>query len=385
MKKNLTLLLLIFIFSCKGDNPNKVDKQQNSEKNKPLENGDSENDIMMDETIVLNLEEANKLAELPLNCIDVEYPNKLGQTLENKKALGEPSELHPAFYGCFDWHSSVHAHWSMVSLLKQFPTLNKKEELEEKLKASLSFKNIQTELEYFKRDQSDSFERTYGWAWLLKLAGELKTWDDPLANELDKNLQPLTNLIVSRYLEFLPKLNYPVRVGEHGNTAFGLSHAYDYAVAAENEELRDLIAKRARDFYLSDKNCPVNWEPGGFDFLSPCLEEVNVMRRILPRNAFEMWIENFMPELQNDDFDMVVGEVSDRSDGKLVHLDGLNFSRAWVFYGLVKDYPEKFGHLKPLADEHMAYSFPNIVDDTYEGGHWLGTFAVYALQESKDL
>ena len=383
IKRSLSLLMLVLIISCKGDPEVKEASEIESDsiKEKSILSGD----LLGEDRVEFTVKEANNLAELPLNCINTQYPNKLGQTLENKEAIGEPQELHPAFYGCFDWHSSVHAHWSMVSLLKQFPDLKKAETIREKLKESLSAENIQGEIDYFKREQSDSFERTYGWAWLLKLAEEIETWNDPLADELGKNLAPLTDLIVKKYIEFLPKLNYPIRVGEHSNTAFGLSFAYDYANAVEHTELKELISERAKDFYLSDNNCPLTWEPGGFDFLSPCLEEVSIMSRVLPKNAFEMWLEDFLPQLKSEDFDVEVGEVSDRTDGKLVHLDGLNFSRAWVFYGLINQYPEKFSHLKEIADRHVAHSFPNLVGDSYEGGHWLGTFAIYALQESKDM
>ena len=375
--------MLVLIIACKGDPEVKEASEIESDsiKEKSILSGD----LLGEDRVEFTVKEANNLAELPLNCINTQYPNKLGQTLENKEAIGEPQELHPAFYGCFDWHSSVHAHWSMVSLLKQFPDLKKAETIREKLKESLSAENIQGEIDYFKREQSDSFERTYGWAWLLKLAEEIETWNDPLADELSKNLAPLTDLIVKKYIEFLPKLNYPIRVGEHSNTAFGLSFAYDYANAVEHTELKELISERAKDFYLSDNNCPLTWEPGGFDFLSPCLEEVSIMSRVLPKNAFEMWLEDFLPQLKSEDFDVEVGEVSDRTDGKLVHLDGLNFSRAWVFYGLINQYPEKFSHLQEIADRHVAHSFPNLVGDSYEGGHWLGTFAIYALQESKDM
>ena len=383
IKRSLSLLMLVLIIACKGDPEVKEASEIESDsiKEKSILSGD----LLGEDRVEFTVKEANNLAELPLNCINTQYPNKLGQTLENKEAIGEPQELHPAFYGCFDWHSSVHAHWSMVSLLKQFPDLKKAETIREKLKESLSAENIQGEIDYFKREQSDSFERTYGWAWLLKLAEEIETWNDPLADELGKNLAPLTDLIVKKYIEFLPKLNYPIRVGEHSNTAFGLSFAYDYANAVEHTELKELISERAKDFYLSDNNCPLTWEPGGFDFLSPCLEEVSIMSRVLPKNAFEMWLEDFLPQLKSEDFDVEVGEVSDRTDGKLVHLDGLNFSRAWVFYGLINQYPEKFSHLQEIADRHVAYSFPNLVGDSYEGGHWLGTFAIYALQESKDM
>lgn len=337
---------------------------------------------MESKPVVLTLEEANNLAELPLACVNTEYPNKLGQTLENKNAMGEPHELHPAFYGCFDWHSSVHAHWSLVYLLKNFPDLQKAEAIQQALEKSLSAENIQGEVDYFNREESNSYERTYGWAWLLKLSEELKTWEDPKAKELADNLEPLTQLIVKRYKEFLPKLNYPIRVGEHTNTAFGLGFAWDYAHTVKDEVFEEAITKRAQEFYLKDDNCPVSWEPSGYDFLSPCLEEVDIMRRVLPKNAFSMWIDDFMPELKNEDFSMEVGEVSDRTDGKLVHLDGLNFSRAWVLYGLANQYPEQFGHLKSLANEHISHSFDNVAGDSYEGGHWLGTFAIYALQQA---
>ncbi|MDT0686631.1 DUF2891 domain-containing protein [Autumnicola psychrophila] len=380
MKKIISLIFIILFIGCKGDKTREMEEVSASEKDSLSDENFISESILGEEAVEFNLEKANRLADLPLGCIEIEYPNKLGQTLENKEALGTPQELHPAFYGCFDWHSSVHAHWSMVSLLKQFPDLEKEEEIREKLKKSLSAENIMGEVEYFQRAQSDSYERTYGWAWLLKLAEELKTWEDPLAKELDANLQPLTDLIVQRYVDFLPKLNYPVRVGEHSNTAFGMSFAYDFANSTANQELMDAISKRARDFYLNDDDCPVSWEPGGYDFLSPCLQEVDIMLRILPRNAFNLWIEDFMPDLKNEDFTMEVGEVSDRSDGKLVHLDGLNFSRGWVFYHLANTYPEDYGHLRTLANEHVSYSFPNLVGDSYEGGHWLGSFALYALQ-----
>lgn len=333
--------------------------------------------------IELTLQEANKLAELPLSCINVQYPNKLNQTLSGKAELGEPKELHPAFYGCFDWHSSVHGHWALINLLKEFPDLKRSEEIRAALKKSLSAENIQAEVDYFRNKEESTFERTYGWAWLLKLAAEIHTWEDPLARELEQNLQPLTALITDKFKEFLPKLKYPIRVGEHTNTAFALALAYDYAVATGKEDLKMLIEKRAKDFYLNDDNCPLAWEPSGFDFLSPCFSEIDIMRRVLPENAFRLWMDDFMPQLKNKDFSLTVAEVSDRTDGKLVHLDGLNFSRAWVLYGLADQYPKRYGHLKPIANEHVAYSFPNLVGDTYEGGHWLGTFALYALQEAQ--
>ncbi|WP_298246568.1 DUF2891 domain-containing protein [uncultured Christiangramia sp.] len=380
MKQLLLASVCLLILSCKGNSEDPVENSGDTDS--LITESILPDALKTTDKVTLNLTEANNLAELPLSCLNTEYPNKLGQTLENAEAMDEPKALHPAFYGCFDWHSSVHAHWSLVSLLKQFPDLEKNEEIREKLKTSLSSENIEGEVAYFNRKESTAYERTYGWAWLLKLSQELKSWEDPLGKELAANLQPLTDLITTRFIEFLPKLNYPVRVGEHTNTAFGLTFAYDYAEATENQELIEVVKKSAQSFFLNDDNCPVSWEPGGYDFISPCLAEVDIMRRVLPKSAFNLWIEDFMPQLKNEDFEMEVGEVSDRTDGKLVHLDGLNFSRAWIFSGLANQYPEKFGHLRALANEHVAYSFPNVSGDAYEGGHWLGTFAIYALQES---
>ncbi len=330
------------------------------------------------EALNISLEEANNLAELPIHCIQTEYPNKLNQVIGGDEDLRSPESLHPAFYGCFDWHSSVHGHWSLVKLLKQFPELNNREKIIQMLKENMSKENILLEVEYFHGKHNKSYERTYGWAWLLKLAEELYSWDDPLAEELYQNLNPLTELIVQRYLEFLPKLNYPIRVGEHTNTAFGLSFAWDFANTTGNSDLKSLIEERSRDYYLNDKACPIEWEPSGYDFLSPCLEEIDLMRRVFNEEEFSYWINKFMPELKDPEFKLKPGIVSDRSDGKLVHLDGLNFSRAWVLYGLASQYPE-YNHLVNNANEHVLYSLPNLVNDSYEGGHWLGSFAIYAL------
>ncbi|TVZ55907.1 Protein of unknown function (DUF2891) [Lutibacter sp. Hel_I_33_5] len=326
----------------------------------------------------LNLEQANRLLQLPLHCVNVEYPNKLNQTIGSGEDLKSPKELHPTFYGCFDWHSSVHGHWSLVSLLKNFPEVKEAAKAKEILLASISKENILQEVAYFDGKYNKSYERTYGWAWLLKLAEELHTWDDSSAKQLEENLQPLTDLIVRKYLEFLPKLNYPIRVGEHTNTAFGLTFAWDYANTVKNNELLELINKRAKDFFMDDENCPISWEPSGFDFLSACLQEAAIMKRVLPKNEFKKWISDFLPQLNDKNFTLAVGEVSDRSDGKLVHLDGVNFSRAWCLNTISKDLPE-YNHLKNTANQHINYSLPNVVGDSYEGGHWLGSFAIYAL------
>jgi hypothetical protein len=237
------------------------------------------------------------------------------------------------------------------------------------------------EVLYFEGEHNKTYERTYGWAWLLKLAEELHGWNDPLAKELEENLQPLTDLIVQKYIEFLPKLNYPIRVGEHPNTAFGLSFAWDYANTVANESLQLAIKNRALYFYKNDVSCPLSWEPGGFDFLSPCLEEAALMLRILPENDYKIWLKSFLPQL-NENFKLEPGIVSDRMDGKLVHLDGVNFSRAWCLNQIANTYPE-YSYLRNIAINHINQSLPSVVDDHYEGGHWLASFAIYSLNSLK--
>jgi hypothetical protein len=326
----------------------------------------------------INLEEANRLAQLPIHCIQTEYPNKLNQTIGSDSDLKTPQELHPAFYGCFDWHSAVHGHWSLVSLLRQYPDLEHADDIKRMLIENLSQEHIKAEVDYFFGTYNTSYERTYGWAWLLKLTEELHKWNDPIAKELASNLQLLTDLIVEKYVAFLPTLNYPIRSGEHPNTAFGLSFAYDYAKTLGNERLQALIEQRAKAFYMTDTGCPLSWEPSGFDFLSPCFEEAALMKRVLPTEDFKSWLSDFLPQLKDENFTLETGKVSDRSDGKLVHLDGVNFSRAWSLNEIAKDLPE-YSHLKNSANQHINYSLPNIVGDSYEGGHWLGSFAIYAL------
>jgi len=328
--------------------------------------------------LMLNIEEANRLAALPLKCLQQEYPNKLNQTLADSTELLAPRRLHPAFYGCFDWHSSVHGHWMLIRLLKMFPNLENGDLIRIKLSENITVDNINTEVEYFKKPHEKSWERTYGWAWLLKLAEELHTWDDPLARKLESNLEPLTNAIVQLYLNFLPKLNYPIRVGEHTNTAFGLAFAWDYANTTKNTKLKSLVESRAMDYYLNDTNCPISWEPGGYDFFSPCFEEADLMRRILPVNKFGEWLYNFMPQLASENFVLEAAHVSDRTDGKLVHLDGLNFSRARCLYGIAGTLPD-YEHLRKIAFDHVRFSLPSIVDGSYEGEHWLASFALLAL------
>jgi hypothetical protein len=328
----------------------------------------------------LNSKSAEYLYHFAYDCIDQEYPNKLGQVLGDASYLAEPSELHPAFYGCFDWHSSVHGHWTLLNIIKELPDFEHREKVMEKLNKNITREHIEIEVNYFDDVHNKNFERTYGWAWLLKVAETLRDWDTDESRQLYDNLEPLVDLIVQKYIEFLPKLNYPIRVGEHPNTAFGLSFALDYA-QKYSPELEAVIIDRARSYYMGDSGCPINWEPGGFDFLSPCLQEASLMNKVLPAEEFETWMDTFLPGFRkNPRAYLEVAEVTDRSDGKLAHLDGLNFSRAWCLYELGNALDNKA--MIDLANEHFSYSYEMMDSGEYAGTHWLASFALYAVLKS---
>jgi len=329
--------------------------------------------------IQLDIAQANRLAELPMACITQPLPYKAGHTITKIEDNDLPQVHHPAFYGCFDWHSAVHGHWSLVYLMKQFPNLETADSARQKLHLNLTKENIEKEVEYFSMNRyTKSFERTYGWAWLLKLQEELYTWNDPDAKEWYANMQPLADYISNAYIEYLPKLVYPIRVGEHSNTAFGLSFAYDYAMTVNDAALADAIRENAIRFYQNDKGCPISWEPSGYDFLSPCLQEIDIMRKVLSEKEFEIWLGDFLPELTDETLRLEPAKVLDRSDGKLVHLDGLNFSRAWCLYPLKGN-----KNAEQLANQHLKYSLHKITDGDYAGQHWLASFALYAFKMSK--
>lgn len=329
--------------------------------------------------LALTNDGASHFARLALDCIHKEYPNKLNQVLQSDQFLLSPTVLHPAFYGCFDWHSSVHGHWMLVKLLKEFPDIAERDEITAGLRKSMTAKNVAGEVAYFD-DESGSWERTYGWAWLLQLAMELEEWTHPLGQELGANLKPLTILIRDKYIEFLPRQEYPIRTGVHPNTAFGLSFAIDYAHAVKDDKLVESVTEAAHRYYANDKDCPLSWEPSGEDFLSPCFEEAALMARVLPKSEYSTWLAGFLPGLSQADA-LIPANVSDRSDPKIVHLDGLNLSRAWNMYtisSLIEDTATR-SRFQAWAKEHLDASLPHVASTHYEGSHWLGSFAVYAL------
>ena len=325
---------------------------------------------------------AEYLYHFAYECIDQEYPNKTGHVLGDDSYLQPPRVMHPAFYGCFDWHSSVHGHWTLVKILTEFPDFKYRDEIIIKLKKNITEENILQEVAYFDDEHNTTYERTYGWAWLLKLDEALRQWDDPVALELQANLSPLVDLLSDKFGEFLNKLIYPIRIGEHSNIAFALSFAYDWAKKYDTK-LAIQIERTAKEYYASDCDCPLTWEPGGFDFLSPCLQEASIMLKVLPEKKFNEWLKKFLPKFEkhHEKF-LEIATVTDRSDGKLAHLDGLNFSRAWCLYEM--GYALNNQRLIDFADAHFNYSYEKMDSGEYAGAHWLASFATYALIKSHD-
>jgi Protein of unknown function (DUF2891) len=332
----------------------------------------------------LSPEQRSAFARLALKGLSKEYPNKPEHVMAGPGDVKGPRDLHPAFYGSYDWHSSVHGHWMLVRLIRLFPDLNEAAEVRAVLGDHLTPEKIKVEAEYFARKDNKSFERPYGWAWILKLAQELNGWDDPDAKVWAKNLRPLAEVIVARYLDFFPKQTYPTRTGVHPNTAFGLAFAHDYAVAARDTRLVALVTERARAYFAADVLVPAAWEPGGADFFSPSLMEADLMRRVLPAAEFRAWLNAFLPGAAQAEpkalFEPAI--VTDRSDPQLVHLDGLNLSRAWCMRSLATALPAGDPVRAALiisARRHAQAALEHVASGDYAGEHWLASFAVYLL------
>ncbi|MBE9510797.1 MAG: DUF2891 domain-containing protein [Bacteroidetes bacterium] len=365
---NLFILLFILPIGC-----NNVNRNQTKDDNM---------DVDKINIPVLDIETANHLSKLAYNCISREYPNKLSHVMNDSTEVLGPETLHPAFYGCFDWHSSVHGHWMLVKLLKSFPNLELRNDIIDTIDKNITKESIGKEVEYIHQASRKSFERTYGWAWLLKLAEELYSWDDPQGNKWFENLQPLADAIANRYIEFLPKQTYPIRRGVHPNTAFGMSFALDWAQTSGNKELEKVLIERSIAYYINDINAPASWEPDGDDFLSPSLQECDLMRRVLNQDNFTKWFDKYLPVIvdckpQNLLEPAIVG---DRSDPKIVHLDGLNLSRAWCMFSIANALPDNHPAKEILFEagkKHTSDALSNITSGNYEGEHWLASFAVY--------
>src|SRR5262245_23939968 len=370
----MTKLLLFFVFSMSITSAARGGAQDHCPRSKPVAAQAGGFDV----------EAAQRFARLAQACVHKEYPNKLTHSLNSDADVAPPRRLTPAFYGCYDWHSSVHGHWLLARLARTFPDAKFAAEARSALQQSLTEANLVQEAAYMKAEGRTSFERPYGLAWLLQLAAELREWKktEPMAAELATNLQPLEQAATERLQTWLPKLSHPVRSGEHSQTAFALGLAIDYARGIGNQAFLDLAIQKARDFFVADKECPLTYEPSGEDFLSPCLAEADVMRRVLTPNEFAAWLKKFLPQIPNNETgDWLRPEKStDPSDPKLAHIDGLNLSRAWMLDGIasgLRQNDSRLAALQKCAADHRTAGLAAVTGEHYEGGHWLGSFATY--------
>lgn len=327
---------------------------------------------------------AERFAKLALDCIHREYPNKIAHVLQSDSDAKPPRELTPAFYGCFDWHSAVHGHWLLVRLIRLFPDASFAATARAALAQSFTSQKIAGEVAYLEGPGRETFERPYGLAWLLQLSAELREWNDSQSHEWSQILKPLETAAAERLKKWLPKLMLPIRQGEHAQTAFAFGLILDWARIAGDRDMEVLLVSKIRDLYLKDFDCALSYEPSGQDFLSPCIAEADLLRRILNASEFASWLRAFMPGIPSHDSDdwLPPAIVTDPSDGKLAHLDGLNLSRAWMLEGIVSGLPPDDPRLPALnaaASLHGRVGLAAVTGEHYEGSHWLGTYAVYLV------
>jgi len=339
--------------------------------------------INAQQKLELTTEMANRLASMPLKCINQEYPNKTAHVINAEKdAMLTPKELHPSFYGCFDWHSSVHGHWMLLRLLRTVQDLENRDKIISILDESFSPEKIKEEASYFTKYQvAQNFERTYGWAWILKLDEELARWNHPKAKVWHQNLKPLTGEILRLWKAYLPKQTYPNRTGIHPNTAFAMSFAIDWAREVGDQSFEKELSEKAKIFYLNNTKTPAYLEPDGSDFFSPSLEIAELMSRILPQKEFEKWLNQFYEKRSLENIEQIP-IISDVNDYQTVHLVGLSFSKAWAMKNIINALPENNSIRKQFEisrEKFIENSLPIIFQGNYGGDHWLASFAVYAL------
>jgi hypothetical protein len=330
----------------------------------------------------LTPETGSKFARLALAHVTREYPNLLYHDLNSPQDVRTPRELHPVFFGSMDWHSCVHGYWLLATVLRLFPDIGEASEIRKLFDAQLTSPKVKAEVDYLDQPLRGIFERPYGWAWLLMLAAELNRHESKKAKQWSRALTPLAAAFADRFLAFLPKATYPTRVGTHFNSSFAVTLALEYAEVTGSEPLRKMLVNKTRGWYGGDSDCQA-WEPGGDDFLSPALMETECMRRVLDADDFSSWLDRFLPRLADREpatlFEPAI--VSDRSDGKIAHLDGLNLSRAWCWRSIAGTWPASDPRRSialDAADTHLAASLPYVAGD-YVGEHWLATFALLAL------
>jgi len=355
----ITFFIIIFLFISCTSNINKINNEE----------------LKLDEKL------ASDLIQLSISCVDKKFPYKVGYRYIDSTWIRPHYKLTPSFYGCWDWHSAVHGHWSMVKILKEFPNIKEAENIREKISKNLSKNNLEKEFQFFQNDFAKGFERTYGWAWLMLLYSELETWDDIEAKNWSKNLKPLVDLLSERTIIFLNKLSKPLRPGTHANTAFSFSLMYEYAQKTNNEKLLNKIKEYSIKHFSYDKNCPVNYEPSGTDFLSPCLAEASLMSKILSEREFNNWLSKFFPSFKEENFGSIITppEVLDPKDPGIGHLIGLMFHRAWTLNDVANKIQndDKKLFLYKISKNHTKKGFELMFDSGYGGEHWLATFAIY--------
>ncbi len=381
-----TVILAPFVLALGACNFSDEDKQAEPAANRPSSlptpAAESDGGAMQGD------QQAQRFARLALDCVNKQYPNKISHVLNGPEDIQSPQQLHPAFFGCYDWHSSVHGHWLLARLWGQDALGGMEGDAIAALERSLTAPNIAAEAKYMMGADRGSFERPYGMAWFLQLYMELgeiaaRGGDKGArAAKLVENLKPLESVILNALKNWLPKLVYPIREGTHNQTAFSFGLMLDYARDYGDAGLAKMVKDKSIEFYGNDEACPIGYEPSGEDFLSPCLMEADLMRRVLDRGAYKVWLTGFLPGIPTDgsaDW-LKVGEVRDPTDGKLVHLDGLNLSRAWALRGIASALPEgdtRRAALLATADKHAAAGLEAVSGKNYSGGHWLASFATY--------
>lgn len=332
----------------------------------------------------LDAAHASRLVALSIACVGREFPNKPGNVVDSDQTVRPPRELTPAFFGCFDWHSAVHGHWAMLRVLKEFPDILEAAAIRAKLNAHLAQEKMAAELLYLKADRNRTFERPYGWGWFLRLTAELAASDDPDAKRWHAAAEPVARHLSERTIAYLFALSVPIRDGTHSNTAFSLVHMLDYARVAKDSKLEAAIVARSKEFYSDDRSCPVGYEPSGEDFISPCLAEADLMRRVLAPEAFIRWYDAFMPPMATPDFSRLLApvEVRDLKDPRIGHLIGLSLQRAWAMRGVASALPKddpRATLLGKVARRHCGEAQRQMFESGYGGEHWLASFAIYLL------
>jgi hypothetical protein len=342
-------------------------------------------DFQTERRAVLTASLASTFADLALAGVGREWPHAYQHLAQSPADVRSPRSLHPAFFGCYDWHSSVHGHWTLARILRLFPTLPSAARIRASLDQNLSKDHLMAELAYFESPGHGTFERPYGWGWLLALAAELREGREPCTRRWSVALRPLEKFIARSLCDYLPRLPYPIRSGVHSNTAFAMSFALDYARKVGYRQLEATILARSRDFFGADVDAPVKWEPSGEDFFSPSLTEADLMARVLAHADFKRWLARFLPGLTGGKRSSItmLPRVLDRLDPRQVHLDGLCLSRAWAFQRIASKGPVN-GKLLKARENHAQAGLARVSSGDYGGEHWLASFAVYLLTSTSE-